>query len=63
MCVCVCFISKPCITRPTLIDLNPIEFGYHPFMISLDKCNKCYNAISDVSAKVCVSRETKDVFI
>ena len=25
--------------RLTLIDLNPAELNYYPFMISLDKCN------------------------
>ena len=29
--------------RPTLIDLNPVECKYYPFMISLDKCSgRCY---------------------
>ena len=31
--------------RPTLIDLNPVELKYYPFMISLDnhKCKKDYS--------------------
>ena len=28
-----------CIVRPILIDLNPIELDYYPFIISLDKRN------------------------
>ena len=55
--------SEPCIARPTFIDLNPIELRYHPFMISLDKYNEVCNAIGDISTKVCVSRETKNVII
>ena len=55
--------SEPCIARPTFIDLNPIELRYDPFMISLDKCNEVCNAIGDISTKVCVSRETKNVII
>ena len=34
--------SEPCMARPTLIDLNPIELNCYPFMISLNKCHgKC----------------------
>ena len=28
--------DEPCMVRPTLIDLSPIEFKYYSFMISLD---------------------------
>ena len=44
--------------RPTLIDLNPIELKYYPFMISLDKCTGSCNVLS---AKICVPKETKDM--
>ena len=44
--------------RPTLIDLNPIAFKYHPFMITLDKCNGTCNVFSP---KICVPKETKDL--
>ena len=43
--------------RPTLINLNPIELRYYPFMINLDKCNVSCNVLSP---KVCVSKEKKD---
>ena len=29
--------DEPCMVRPTLIDSNPIELKYYPFMISLNK--------------------------
>ena len=29
--------------RPTLIDLNPVELKYYPFMISLNKCTGSWN--------------------
>ena len=32
--------------RPTLIDLNPVELKYYPFMISLDKCPGSCNVLS-----------------
>ena len=43
--------------RPTLIDLNPLEFKYYPFLISLDKCTGSCNVLSP---KICVRKETKD---
>ena len=44
--------------RPTLIDLNPVELKYYPFMISLDKCNGSCNVLSP---KICVLKETKGI--
>ena len=32
--------EEPCMVRPILIDLNPIELKYYPFMIRLDKCTE-----------------------
>ena len=34
---CLFFNDEPCMVRPTLINLNPVELKYYPFMISLDK--------------------------
>ena len=44
--------------RPTLIDLNPVELKYYPFMISLDKCTGSCNVFSP---KICVPKGTKDI--
>ena len=41
--------------RPTLIDLNPVEVKYYPFMISLDECKGSCNVLSQ---KICVPKET-----
>ena len=38
--------GEPCMVRPTLIDLNPVELKYYPFMISLDKCTGSCSLIS-----------------
>ena len=57
---CVSLNDKPCMFRPTLIDLNPVELTYYLFMISLDKCNGSYNVLSP---KICVSKETKDILV
>ena len=48
-------------TRPTLIDVNPIEFNYCSFMISLDKCNLSCNFVDGLSMKVCAPSQIKDV--
>ena len=54
--------SKPCMIRPTLIELNHVKFNYYPFMVSLDKHNgSCNNAVDDSSVKVCVLSKTKGV--
>ena len=44
--------------RPTLINLNPVELKYYPFMISLNKCTGSCNVLSP---KICVPKETKDI--
>ena len=40
---CVSLNNQPCMTRPTLIYLNPDEYnhglGYYKFMVNLDRCN------------------------
>ena len=50
--------NEPCMIRPTIIDLNPAEFKYYIFMISLDKCTGSCNVLS---SKICVPKETKDI--
>ena len=42
--------------RPTLIDLNPFELKYYPFIISLDKCNGNCNVLSP---KISVTKKKK----
>ena len=39
----------------TIINLNPAELKYYPYMISLDKCNGSCNVLSP---KICVPEET-----
>ena len=43
--------------RPTLIDMNPVELKYYPFMINLNKFTGSCNVIFP---KMCVPKETKD---
>ena len=49
--------DEPYLVRPTVIDLNPVEPKYYPFMISLNKCTGSCNVLSP---KMCVPKETKD---
>ena len=50
--------DEPCMVRPALIDMNPNELKYYPFMISLDKCTGSCNALS---LKMGPPKETKDI--
>ena len=45
--------------RPTLITLNPVEINYYPFMVSLD--NGSCNVVNNISTKICVLSQTKDI--
>ena len=52
---CVSFSNEPCMTRPTLIDLNSVELNYYLFMISLDKYDGSCNGGDNLAMKICVS--------
>ena len=40
---CMFLNDNPCMVRPTLINLNPVELRHHPFMIIFNKyTNSCY---------------------
>ena len=45
--------DKPCMVRPTLVDLNPVEIRIYPSIIGLDKCSGSCHALSQ--------KETKDI--
>ena len=45
--------DEPCMVRSTLIDLNPVELKYYPFMITLNKCTGSCNVLSP---KLCVPK-------
>ena len=57
---CLFLNDEPCIVRPTLIELNPVELKYYPFLISLNKFTGSYN---DLSPKICVPNKAKDINI
>ena len=51
---------EPCMIRPTLINMNPFELKYYPFIISLNKCTGSCNVLS---SKTCVPKERKDISV
>ena len=46
--------------RLTVVDMNPVELKYYPFMTSLNKCTGNCNVFSP---KIRVPKETKDIYI
>ena len=43
--------NEPYMVRPTLIDLNLLEFKCYPFVVSPDKCSESCNSANDLSTK------------
>ena len=41
----VSIINQPCMVRPALIDLNPDELQYYPFINSMSRCNESCNTV------------------
>ena len=50
---CLSLNDEPCMVWPTVINLNPVEIKYYPFMISFDKRNGSCNILSP---KICVPK-------
>ena len=55
---CLFLNDEPYMVRPTLIDMNPNEFKYYPFIISLNKCTISCNILSP---KISVPKEAEDI--
>ena len=53
---CLFLNDEPRMVRPTLIDMNPNELKYYPFMIGLNKCTGSCNVLSP---KTCVPKKNK----
>ena len=58
---CMSVNNETYFARPTLIDWNLTELHYHPFMLSLDRCNENCNTLDDPSCRICVLNKTEDV--
>ena len=53
---CLFLNDESCMVTATLIDLNPVDFKYYPFMISLNKCTESCNVLSP---NLCVQKKQK----
>ena len=58
---CMSLNNNLCMVKPMLINLNPIELSYYPFVISLDKCSGSCISVDDLSTKICILSKTKDI--
>ena len=58
---CTSLNNKPCLARPTLVDLNLNELDYYPFIVSLDRRKGSFNTLDDLSCRICVPIKTEDV--
>ena len=55
---CLFLNDELCMVRLTLIDFNPVELKYYPFVTSFKKCTGSCNVLS---TKIFVPKETKDI--
>ena len=53
--------NQPCMVRQMLINLNPDELHYYPFIISMIRCNESCNTIGDLFDRVCVPNKMEVV--
>ena len=53
--------NQPWIIRPLIIDLNPDERSYYPFIISIDWCHGSFHIAEDPCGRACVPNKTEDV--
>ena len=59
---CMSLKNQPCMTRPTLINLNPDYnrgLRYYVFMVKLDRYNGNCNTFDDPSGRMCVPSKTQ----
>ena len=58
---CVSLSNELCLTRRTLIDINPAELKFCPLMIRSGKCNEGCNVADELSTKIYIPMEVKYV--
>ena len=62
---CVSLSNQKCTTQPIIINLHPNEYTqgllYYPFAINLDRCIGSCNTFNDLSNKIFVPNNTKDL--
>ena len=53
--------SQLCLVSSILVDLNPNELRYYPFVVNLDRCDGSCNSLDDLSDRIYVSNKTEDL--
>ena len=51
---CVSMNNKPCMVRPTLIDLNPDKLHHYSFIFCLDRWDGSCNTAENSFDRICV---------
>ena len=58
---CLSISNQQCMVRPKLIDLNPDELYYYPFIINMSRCVGSSNTIEDPYGRIFVPSQMEDV--
>ena len=62
---CVLFSNQKCMNQRTLINLDPNEYNqelrYYSFAVNLDRYSGSCGIIDDLSSRICVPNEIKDL--
>ena len=58
---CISLSDVPCMARLILIEFNCVELKYYSFVISLLKNLENCNFFDDLSIKICIPGNTKDI--
>ena len=57
---CLLLNDEPCMIRPILIDMNPVERKYYPFVIIIDICTGSCNVLSPKN--MCFKRNKRHIY-
>ena len=57
---CMSLNNEQCKIRRALIDLNPVELKYYPYLITLDECNGSCNTVTKIPYRICTPNKTEN---
>ena len=55
--------NQPCLVTSMLIDLNPDKLHYHPFIISMSRCNGSCNTVKDPVGRICAPNKMRQYIL
>ena len=58
---CASLNNQPCQPRPTMINLNPNELHYYPFVVSINSCGGICNTTDDLFGSICIPNKVKKI--